>query len=86
MKEKQLPTLKSDAEAEAFVAESDVTEFDLSKLVPVRFELKRKDKSVNLRLPDDLLTAVREQAQKENMPYQRFIRLALEKALQHAKP
>ena len=85
MKKKQLPTLKSDAEAEAFVAEADLTEFDLSKMVPVRFELKRKDKSVNLRLPDDLLTAVRKQAQKENMPYQRFIRLALEKALQHAK-
>lgn len=86
MKKKPLPTLKSDADAEAFVAEADLTEFDLSKLVPVRFELKRKDKSVNLRLPDDLLTAVREQAQRENMPYQRFIRLALEKALQHAKP
>jgi predicted DNA binding CopG/RHH family protein len=86
MKKKQLPTLKSDAEAEAFVAGADLTEFDLSKLVPVRFELKRKDKSVNLRLPDDLLTAVRERAQREKIPYQRFIRLALERALQHAKP
>jgi predicted DNA binding CopG/RHH family protein len=55
-------------------------------MVPVRFELKREDKSVNLRLPEDLLAAVRKQAQRENMPYQRFIRLALEKALQHAKP
>ncbi|BDV36722.1 CopG family antitoxin [Methylocystis iwaonis] len=86
MKKKPLPTLKSDAEAEAFVAEADLTEFDLSTLVPVRFELKRKDKSVNLRLPDDLLTAVRKQAEKEKMPYQRFIRLALEKALQHPEP
>lgn len=86
MKKKPLPRLKSDAEAEAFVAKADLTEYDLSGLVPVRFELKRKDKSVNLRLPDSLLTAVRERAQKEKIPYQRFIRMALERALQHAKP
>jgi predicted DNA binding CopG/RHH family protein len=85
MKKKPLPKLKSDAEAEAFVAKADLTEYDLSGLVPVRFELKRKDKSVNLRLPDSLLTAVRERAQKEKIPYQRFIRMALERALQHTK-
>jgi CopG antitoxin of type II toxin-antitoxin system len=51
-----------------------LTEYDLSSLTPVRFELKRKDKSVNLRLPEDLLAAVRSRAQKEGIPYQRFIR------------
>ena len=86
MKKKPLPTLKSDDEAETFVASSDLTEYDLSGLVPMRFELKRKDKSVNLRLPDDLLIAVRERAQREKIPYQRFIRMVLERALQHAKP
>lgn len=40
MKKKQLPTLKADGEAEAFVAESDLTEFDLSKLVSLRFDLR----------------------------------------------
>lgn len=40
MKKKQLPTLKADGEAEAFVAESNLTEFDLSKLVPLRFDLR----------------------------------------------
>jgi predicted DNA binding CopG/RHH family protein len=86
MKKKPLPTLKSDAEAETFIAKADLTEYDLSGLVPVRFELKRKDKSVNLRLPDELLTAVRARAEKEGIPYQRFIRIALERALRHAKP
>ena len=85
MKKKPLPELKSDAEAEAFVAEARLTDYDLSSMVPMRFELKRKDKSVNLRLPQALLTAVREQAQKENIPYQRFIRIALERALEGAK-
>jgi predicted DNA binding CopG/RHH family protein len=86
MNKKPLPKLKSDVEAETFITKADLTDYDLSSLTPVRFELKRKDKSVNLRLPEDLLTAVRARAQKEGIPYQRFIRIALERALHHAKP
>lgn len=79
---KKLPTLKSDAEAEAFVAKADLTEYDLSGLIPVRFEMKRKDKAVNLRLPEQLLDAVRDRAKRVGVPYQRFIRMALERAVQ----
>lgn len=38
-----LAELKTDAEAEAFVATADLTEYDLSGMVPVRFELKHVD-------------------------------------------
>jgi len=86
MPKKKLPALRSDAEAEAFVANSDLTEYDLSDLVPMRFELRRKDKSINLCLPEKLLAALRAQAQKEGVPYQRFIRKALERVLQQGKP
>jgi predicted DNA binding CopG/RHH family protein len=48
----------------------------------MRFELKRKDKSVNLRLPEQLLEAVRTRAERAGSPYQRFIRMAIEQALQ----
>ena len=82
---KKIPTFKSDKEAEAFVATADLTKYDLSGAKLVRFELKRKDKSINLRLPEQLLDAVRSRAEKEGIPYQRFIRMALELALQHAK-
>ncbi|MBI1868808.1 MAG: BrnA antitoxin family protein [Methylocystis sp.] len=82
---KKLPTLKSDAEAEAFVANADLAEYDLSGLVPMRFELKRKDKAVNLRLPEQLLDAVRDRATRIGIPYQRFIRMALEKAVREPK-
>lgn len=51
----------------------------------MRFELKPKDKSVNLRLPEQLLEAVRTQAQRAGIPYQRFIRMALERALHDPK-
>lgn len=52
----------------------------------MRFELKRKDKSVNLRLPEQLLDAVRERAERVGIPYQRFIRMALERALLDKTP
>ena len=45
----KFPELKTDAEAEAFVAKADLREDDLSDMVPMRFELRRKDKSVSLR-------------------------------------
>ena len=64
-----------------FVDTADLTDYDLTGGQIVHFELKRKDKTVNLRLPETLLNAVRDRAAKEDIPYQRFIRLALEKAL-----
>ncbi len=82
---KAIPTFRTDKEAEDFVAAADLTEFDLSGGQMVRFEMKRKDKSVNLRLPEELLEAVRRRAQDAGIPYQRFIRLALERAVQTPK-
>ncbi|HEY3778437.1 MAG TPA: CopG family antitoxin [Rhizomicrobium sp.] len=78
---KKLPVLRSDAEAEKFVDESDLSEYDISGGRLVRFEMKAKDKSINLRLPSPLLEAVRARARRAGIPYQRFIRLALERAL-----
>jgi predicted DNA binding CopG/RHH family protein len=85
MDKKPLPALRTDAEAERFVDTADLTQYDLSGMVGVRFELKPKDKTVNLRLPQELLEAVRSQAQRAGMPYQRFIRMALERAVEHSK-
>lgn len=78
---KKLPELESDDEAEAFVAASDLTEYDLSGMKLVRFEFQPKDERVNMRLPKPLLDAVKARAAKAGMPYQRFIRQALEAAV-----
>ncbi len=78
---KKLPALRSDREAERFVDTADLTQYDLSGGEFVRFELKPKDKSVNLRLPGQLLDAVRKRAKRAGLPYQRFIRMALEEAV-----
>ncbi len=75
-----MPPLNSDEEAERFVAEADLTEYDLSGFEPMRFELRRKDKTVSLRLPSELLEAAKAAAAREGIPYQRFMRHAIEQA------
>ena len=82
---KPLPVLKTDEEAERFVAEADLTDFDLSKLQLVRFEFQPKSERINMRLPKPLLDAVKAAAARSGMPYQRFIRQALEAAVQDRK-
>lgn len=78
---RKLPVLRSDAEAERFVAEADLTRYDLSAGRPVRFEFAPKEARVNMRLPSELLAAVKAAAEKAGVPYQRYIRHALEQAL-----
>jgi predicted DNA binding CopG/RHH family protein len=79
---KKLPKLRSDEAAEEFVANSDLTEYDLSAGQFVRFEFQPKSERVNMRLPRPLLDAVKASAAKAGVPYQRFIRQALETAVQ----
>jgi len=78
---KKFPDFKSDDEAEVFVESADLSEYDFSGMVPMRFELKRKDTSISLRLPEELLNEVRINAKRVGIPYQRFIRLAIERAV-----
>jgi predicted DNA binding CopG/RHH family protein len=78
---KKFPKFKTDVAAEVFVEKADLSEYDFSDMVPMRFELRRKDKSVSLRLPEKLLDAVRANADRIGIPYQRFMRLAIEKAV-----
>ncbi|HEV8016527.1 MAG TPA: CopG family antitoxin [Stellaceae bacterium] len=82
---KKLPKLRSDKAAEDFVEKSILTQFDLSDMRMIRFEFQPKDERVNMRLPKPLLEAVKESAAAAGMPYQRFIRRALEAAVQHRK-
>jgi len=78
---KRIPIFKSDKEAEAFVAAANLTEYDLSGAKPVRFEFEKKGARVNMRMPEPLLKAVKSRARARGIPYQRFIREALEGAV-----
>jgi len=77
---KPLPSLRSDEEAEAFVASADLTDYDLSAMRMVQFEFHPKSERVNMRLPKPLLDAVKVAAERAGMPYQRYIRHVLEGA------
>ncbi len=80
LKLRKVPVFKTDEEAEAFL-EQDLSDLDFSQFKPVHFEIRPKQKTVNLRISEGLLDAVRENAKREGVPYQRFIRHVLERAV-----
>jgi predicted DNA binding CopG/RHH family protein len=82
---KKLPRLKRDEEAEKFVAEADLAQYDLSDMKTMHFEFQTESERVNMRLPKPLLDAVKASPAKAGVHYQRFIRLALEAAVQERK-
>lgn len=73
--------MKSDEDADAWLQGADLTEYDLSGMKKVRFELARKDASISLRLPAALLATLKANAAKANMPTQRLIRMMIEAQL-----
>lgn len=77
-KGKPLPSLRSDAEAEAFTAEADLTQYDLSGFKPMRFEVAPKEAALNMRLPGALLEVVKAKAKAKGIPYTRYVRMLLE--------
>lgn len=80
---KPLPILTTDKEAEDFIDNTDLTKYDLSALTPTRFEFQPKERSITMRLSEPLLEAIKEEAERSGLPYQRFIRQALENAVHH---
>ena len=81
---KRVPKLKTDAAAEAFLAK-DLSDLDFSQFKPVRFEFEKKTARINMRVPDTLLKAVKARASARKIPYQRFIRESLERAIASRK-
>lgn len=82
---KKLPKLSTDEAAETFVDKADLSQYDLSGMKPVSFEFQPKSKSITMRLPETLFDAIKEEAERTGVPYQRFIRQTLENALHLGK-
>ena len=82
---KKFPVLKTDEEAEAFLQQDLSDYLHAGNLKPMRFEFQPKEKSVNLRISEALLKAVQAQAKRQGIPYQRYIRQALERAIAHER-
>ncbi len=83
---KKLPVLKSDKEAEDLLNQDLSDYISAENLAPFPFEYKPKQKLVNLRISEELLSAVRAAARRRGIPYQRYIRQALEIALKRKTP
>ncbi len=81
---KPLPTLRSDEEAEEWLTNADLSEYDLSGSRPISelLEYLGKDARVNMRMPQRQLDAVKNAAKKRGIPYQRLIREAIDQHLQ----
>jgi predicted DNA binding CopG/RHH family protein len=80
MKKKKVPRLKTDQEAEAFLAQ-DLSNLDFSQFKAARFEFEKKDEQINMRVPKPLLAAVKARAKARGIPYTRLIRETLERAM-----
>lgn len=78
---KEIPSFRTDDEAEDFVENADLTNYDLSKFKPVKFEFEPKDEVINIRLSSSLLNSIKNKAKEKNIPYTRFIRLMLEQSI-----
>ena len=79
---KQWPKLNSDEEAEKFVEEADLSQYDWSAMKPVRYEFEDKSARLNMRLPQSQLLAIKAEAEKRGIKYQRFIRELLDRGMQ----
>ena len=77
---KKVPKLKTDRSAEAFLAQ-DLSKLDFAQFKTARFEFEKKDGQINMRVPKPLLTAVKARAKARGIPYTRFIRETLERAI-----
>ena len=80
MKKRKVPRLKTDKQAEEFLAR-DFSDLDFSQFRPVRFEFEKKGAQINMRVPKPLLDAVKAKARARGIPYTRLIRETLERSL-----
>ena len=79
---KSLPILLTDKEAEDFVANADLTQYDLSHRISLsELDLRLKDASIHLRLPQGQLDQIKSEAEKRGIPYQRFMRELIQRGM-----
>lgn len=77
---REIPRLTTDEAAEAFL-EQDLSDLDYSRFKPGQLEFERKDARLTMRVPQPMLDAVKRRARARGIPYQRFVREAIQQAL-----
>ena len=80
MNKRSVPEMTTDEEAEAFL-EQDLSDLDFSRFRPLDWERLPKTARITMRIPEELVTALKAKAAARGIPYQRLIREAIEKAV-----
>ena len=75
---KRVPKFKSNKDVERFLNKDLSDYLTPGNLHPATFEFAPKSKVVNLRISEELLTMVKKIAKQRGIPYQRYIREAVE--------
>ena len=80
---KTIPTFKDENEERAFWENNETLDyFDESKVKMVRFpNLKKTTKSISIRLPVDMIDALKVKANSMDVPYQSLIKMLLQDGL-----
>ena len=80
---KTIPTFKNENEEREFWENNDITEYvDLSNAKRVSFpNLKKTTKSISIRLPVDMIDALKVKANSMDIPYQSLIKMLLNEGL-----
>jgi predicted DNA binding CopG/RHH family protein len=80
---KIIPTFKDENEERAFWEKNDSLDYiDTSKVKKVRFpNLKKTTKSISIRLPVDMIDALKVKANSMDVPYQSLIKMLLNEGL-----
>lgn len=81
---RKVPRMKTDEEVEAFL-EQDLSDLDFSQFKPFSFEFENKTARVNMRMPQSQIDAVKAEAKKRGIPYQRFMRELVQRGLESLK-
>ena len=80
---KTIPTFKDENEEREFWESNDILDYiDTSKVKKVRFpNLKKTTKSISIRLPVDMIDALKVKANSMDVPYQSLIKMLLNEGL-----
>lgn len=78
---KPWPTLPSDDAAERFVEGADLSDYDWSLAEPVSYEFQDKVTQVTMQMPAQQLEAIKAEAARRGIQYQRFLQELLDLGL-----
>jgi predicted DNA binding CopG/RHH family protein len=71
---KPMPHHFTDEDADRFLEEADLSEYDLSGFKPMNFEFSKKEARLEVRIPETQLAALKTIAKREGIPHSRLVR------------